>query len=128
MPAPITRAVPTDGRSAAEPGKHVASSYAAAETATAAIPAQPRPHVTRGGRRLHDSAVAASNAPSASSHARVNAEKYATRGNTLVRWIDHVSEADAAIATTAITQRRCRTAPQRDAPTSTRESSAGHTR
>src|SRR6266540_6599900 len=85
IPAPMTRAVPTVGRSAAEPGNGVASSYATAETAIASIPAQPRVHVTRGGKRFHDDDVTASIAPSASSHARVNAEKYATGGSTRVR-------------------------------------------
>lgn len=122
IPPTIASAVPSVGTSAYAPGNGVPFEKRAAEHAIAAIPAHPSTSRTGDGVRSSVVAATASAAPSPSSQARVNGEKYAIVGAVLVWWIDHASEAPASTVTTHSSRRRLR------ARNSASDSTSGQTR
>src|SRR3954470_17723043 len=112
----MMRAVPIVGSKAAWPGKGVAPENVTAAARTPSMPDHPITNRQRGGTRATVVAPTASEAPSASSHARVKDEKYAAGGSACVRCTDHANE--AAAMTTTRTSARLRpvaAAPRREA-------------
>ena len=89
MPPAITNAVPTTGIVTTQPGKTVVASNTNPTTITIARPLQLKASpITRGNPNIRG-AITASNAPIASSCARVNGEKYAAVPFSVFRNTDH---------------------------------------
>src|SRR3954452_1212712 len=116
------------GSRAAAPGKGVVAPTTAQPAARSATPVADAALASGRGSRVALVVVIPIRAPSASSQARVNVEKYAAAGSRSVATIDHASDPAPMRQTAVVTRARQRTAVPRKARRATSTKTAGHTR